>query len=165
MNESDYLDALNIEFSFNKRFSPIPSDLRPIWKLVIITLILHKCCSKKTCSFQKMQVLCWAVKNKKNQHELLRFVSDKNTNVSFNLVVRYEPSVNRIIEISLAEGYVEQINGNRLRLTDKGESLAIEIEKSNDVFIEEKSFFKSVGKSLSEKLLSDLSKELRKNET
>lgn len=165
MNESEYLETLNVEFSFNKRFSSIPSDLRPIWKLAIIVLILNNCCIKKTCSFHKMQVLCWAIKNKKNQQQLLKFISVKTVNANFNLIVRYEPSVNRIIEISLAEGFLEQVNGNRLTLTEKGIKLARDLEKSNDVFIEEKSFFESVGKRLTEKLLSDLSKELKRNET
>ncbi|MFJ7976661.1 hypothetical protein ACIQZI_13310 [Peribacillus sp. NPDC096379] len=164
MNENEYLDALDINYKFNKRSSPIPPELRPIWKLAIVVLILDKCCLKYTSSFQKMQILCWAVKNMKNQSELLNFITNRNTDGYFNLVVRYEPSVNRIIDIALAEEYIELVNGNRIRLTDKGKKFAGEIDKATDILENEKCFFKLIGKGLSEKLLSELTKELRKND-
>jgi predicted transcriptional regulator len=166
MNENEYLKALDIEYQFNKRLFPISPELRPVWKLAILVLILSKCCMKNTCSFQKIQVLCWAVKNKKNQKELLDFVTTQNINLNFNMIVRYEPSVNRIIDIALAENFIEQVGGDRIRLTDKGKRLAEEIDKANDLLISEKNFFKSLGKKrLSEKLLLELTKGLKTDET
>ncbi|PHC91646.1 hypothetical protein COF42_03380 [Bacillus wiedmannii] len=164
MNEHEYLDCLDVGYKFNKRLSPISPELRPVWKLAIIVLILDKCCVKHKSSFQKIQVLCWAVKNKRNQNELLEFLVARNINLNFNFVVRYEPSVNRVVDIALAEGYIEQVTGNRISLTCKGKELAEEIEKSPYLLVEEKHFFNFIGKRLTETILKELAKELKSND-
>lgn len=162
MNEKEYLNVLEVEYKFKKRKYPLLSELRPDWKLAVLVLILNKCCVKNTASFQKVQVLIWAVKNKDNRQSILKLCTNKDKDIEYNLLIRYEPSVNRIIDIALAEKYIELVKGNRIRLTIKGSAYANEIEITEGLFVEEKDFFQALGKKLSEKLLNDLTKELKK---
>lgn len=148
------IPELDVPFVFRKRAVPVPGDLRPVWRIDLILLLLRKCCRGGRSSFARLHVLSWASLSAENRSRLIEVVDEAATVES--LVVRVEPSLNRAVDLAIGEGLVRRVNGDRYELTPSGIARADAIAEQEQCLEEEKAFIESIGKKVTEGLVNVL---------
>ena len=143
----------NIEsrFFFKSRPEAIPADLRPLWRIAIITLILHRASRGGKSTVGRLHVINWAIRTKENMQTLINIIEGKLA--PDTIIARIEPSLNRAVDLAHGEGLIERPGGDRISLTAKGQLAAESINKQADLFVEEKRFLKAIGKSVTEQMV------------
>ncbi len=141
--------------SFQKRDFPIPADYRPLFKIGHLIIILAICCRGNKSSLMKLHFLCWAIKNKRNSVTVQEWV--KNNFKSDFHVWGIEPTVNRALIFASADGIITD-EGSHFILTQKGIDFFKIIMSDEELFANEKSFLKAIGKSIiTEQRITELS--------
>lgn len=148
------IPELDTAFVFKSRPASLPSDLRPLWRVGVILLLLRKCCRSNRSSFGRLHVLNWGVLSKENRLTLQALIRNQAT--ADQVLVRIEPSLNRAVALAAGEGLIERPDGDHLQLTDRGIKLADEIGRSEDLYAVEKELIASIGKQVSEKLVKQI---------
>lgn len=139
------LDSFDAPLLFRSRPEAIPGDLRPIWRICIILLILDLASRGGKASLSKVHVLNWAIRSKENQKTLRQII---NGDMSPDRIsVRVEPSLDRAMALANGENLIEFIGGKNIRLTWQGESAVKKLIDLEDILLEEKSFLFEIGKS------------------
>lgn len=152
----DVLEFLDVEFSFSPRPQYYSPDLNVERNLVLLTLILKICCRSNRSSFNRIQVLNWAIKNNKTRYTFERLIA--NDIKPFDIIVRHEPWLNRILDIAVAEGLIEIVNGNRFQLSANGDTFVKEIINEDNYFSVEKTFLNDIKSYVTENKLDELVK-------
>jgi hypothetical protein len=148
-----FLKSLDIPFTFTPRPAPVPGDLRPIWRVSLILLILLNSRGKKA-SLQKLHVMNWSARSRFNSDLLLHYMEKKVSKEE--VVPRIEPSLNRAIDFAKGEGLVAVENGKNLILTTVGTLTAEEIDRHADCMTKEKSFLKKLKSFANEQNIEEL---------
>ena len=143
---------LNAEFVFRRRPVAIPGDLRPGWRIGLVTLLLKKCCRSNRSSLSRLHVLSWGIRTRESRVALQSAVRGDLTPDA--LVVRVEPFLNRAVDFALGENLVRRVNGGKVELTPDGLSLANELEQSDSAFVLEKQFMGAIGQKVTETLVN-----------
>jgi hypothetical protein len=148
-------DDLETAFVFRSRPKSIPGDLRPLWRIGIILLILRLASWGKKSSLGRLHVLNWAIRTEENREELEEVIAG---NISPDtVIVRIEPSLNRAIDFAHGEGLLEFVSGDRVQLTPIGKSATNKLLNQDNLFREEKLFLRRIGKTgLTEKIVKEL---------
>ena len=144
----------NIGVIFRKKNIPIPSGYRPLYKISLILLVLFYCSKGKKASLLKLQFFLWALKSVNNHEKFLSILSNQDSLNIWGL----DPTVLRAINFGVAEQLLEHQSSN-IKLSSKGKILIEVIIQHEDVFTIEKAFLKKVGINVSEKVISQISKE------
>jgi hypothetical protein len=147
------LNKLDIPFIFKRRPSPVPGDLRPLWRIALVLLILLSSRSKKA-SLRKLHVISWAARSSINRGRFIRY--SKGKIAKDEIIPRVEPSLNRAIDLARGEGLVTVDGGKSLTLSSIGLNLADEINRSEDCLIAEKQFLSEVKSFANETNIDDL---------
>jgi hypothetical protein len=149
------IEKLEAAIIFNSRPEAIPGDLRPLWRICIILLILYLSARGQKSTLSRIHIINWAIRTKENRDSLrLTLKGDVPPDAA---VVRIEPSLNRAIDFALGEGLVENISGRSIHLTLKGLDIASKLMEQSDLFIEEKIFLKELGGNmLTEQVIKNL---------
>lgn len=156
MEDRELLEHLNVVFSFHDRPTPLQPQLRVIWGLAILVLILEVCSRSRRSSISRLHILNWAVRSSENRQYMIELLEDRLSPLA--TLVRYDPGFNRAIEYALAEGLVEMKNNGRIVLEQNGRNLAQEILALKDCLSEEKKFLKEMGSAVTEELAKSLLK-------
>ena len=130
--------------TFKSRPESIPGDLRPVWKICVIILMLELASRGQKASLSKLHILNWALQSKENQTNLLNVILGKET--PDTIIVRIEPSLNRALNFAKSEGLVDFIAGKNVQLTGQGLRIASLLLERDDTFIDEKTFLREIGK-------------------
>lgn len=114
----------------------------------MVVLFLRRCCRQERSSLKKLHVLNWAVRNSNTRQTLLdllegRLHPDK-------AIVRFDPAMNRAIEMAQGEGLVEQVSGDRYQITAKGQKLADQALSVPNCLITEKWFIGEIAGKVTE---------------
>ncbi|PIC84945.1 hypothetical protein CSV72_16190 [Sporosarcina sp. P20a] len=142
------------EIKFSRKRVPIPPEMRPIYRISQIILILHLSSTKQTASLLKLQLFNWGLQNEDRYERLLKL---KET--SYFPIISFDPFLNRALNFGVTMGvFLFNDKTGKFSLTEKGEVLAHSIIKE-DVFLEEKKFLKTIKKSLSDTYILKLFKE------
>lgn len=148
------IPELNVPFVFKSRAVDVPADLRPGWRIGVIVLLMKLCCREGKARFRQLHVLNWGVRTKENRAILIRAVTEK---VPLDtVIVRIEPSLNRAVDLAMAEGLVERISGDQLTLTQKGIQFADVLQQDKTLFADEKAFMLAIKKKINETFVSEL---------
>lgn len=140
---------------FRKRSTPLIADYRPMYKIGLITIILRLACIGNKASLSKLHLLIWALKSENNRKKIL---AELKTNGSEIFAWGVEPALNKSLSLAVSEGLLE-LSDDKYSLTKLGVDVYQLIEKSSDLFIEEKKFLQDVGKkSITEQTIKSLSK-------
>ncbi len=145
------IEIFDLPFSFTRRPSSFPAELRPTWRIALVILILFNSRSKRA-SLNKVHVTNWAIRSEKNRDAFLRCIRGETKKES--LVPRIEPSLNRAIEYARAEGLIVVSGGRTLQLTTKGLCAAQEIVEDNYCMAVEKRFINDIKSAFSESSIS-----------
>jgi len=142
------------EIRFSRKRVPISPELRPMYRISQIILILHLSSTKQTASLLKLQLFNWGLQNKGRYERLLKLKESSDFPI-----IRFDPFLNRALNYGVAMGvFLFNEKTGKFSLTEKGELLAQRILKE-DVFLEEKKFLKAIKKSLSDAYILQLFKE------
>ncbi|MCA9026717.1 MAG: hypothetical protein KDA86_16030 [Planctomycetaceae bacterium] len=160
--------ALDVPFTFVRRPVPMPCDVRPVWRMHVLVLLLNQCRGAKA-GFEQIHVLNWAIRSPETRTAFLQFIHGKRA--PNDIIVRYDPSLNRAVQFAFAEGLVvhhetepsliedkDEKRGRAYRviLTDRGHKLVAEIKAMDDCFTTEKQFLKEIGAKISQKQVKSL---------
>jgi hypothetical protein len=160
-------EVLDVPFTFRSRPTPQPCDIRPVWRMHVLVLLLNQCRGAKA-GFEQLHVLNWAVRTDESRTAFLRFI--KGEKAPNEIIVRYDPSLNRAVRFAFAEGLVvhhesepsliedseRRATAYRVILTAKGHKLVREINEMEDCFITEKQFLTEIGSKVSQKQVKSL---------
>lgn len=148
------IPELKTEFLFRRRPVAIPGNLRPAWRIGLLTLLLNGCCRSARTSLARLHVLSWGVSTDENRYNLLNAVEGALTPDS--LIVRFDPFLNRAIDFAIGEGLVRRCDGSKIELTSSGKSLANELLMTETIYVEEKRFISVIRLRVTETLVSHM---------
>lgn len=132
-------------FTFSKRPEHLPCDMRPLWRCSLILLILSKVGRAGCCSLKKMHVVNWVLKS---EHNVTSFIFWALNQESIKPEVRMDPTLDRALELMLAEGFIIREN-DKYKIAEKGEVCAAKLI-TLDVFKDETFKLNKIKKGLSE---------------
>lgn len=133
------------KISFSQKPIPIPADYRPMYKIALLVLILKMCCRGERANLLKLHLFSWALTSEKNMRQLAEYISSNfQTDMS---VWGIEPALNRGLQLAVADGICDVIDGKSYKLTEKGLCFYKMINDDSDLFTIEKQFLSSVGKN------------------
>lgn len=139
------MDIFDKPITFTKRKSPLPPDMRPIWRVSIIVLLLSLFGRAGKASEMKIHFLIYVIRNKNKWNTLKRVILENE--LPLDLIIRFDPSVNRALMYSQAEGLLKYEKTKNVVLTDKGKEFSKLILSNEDLFSDEKAFLKNFKKN------------------
>lgn len=157
MQTSELFELFNIPFSFHSQPTPIQPQLRVVWGLSILVLILRICSRSNRSSIPRLHVLNWAVRSSRNQGKLIEAL--ENSSSPIGVLIRHDPGFNRAIEYAIAEAIVEPVGSRdnlRIQLLEKGNQFANDILELSDCLEEEKNFLRERGSAVNESFVKGL---------
>lgn len=146
------IPELRAPFVFRRRPVALPGDLRPTWRIGLLVLLLAHCCRGSRTSFARLHVLSWGFRTAEGRRQLLDLVSGRLTPSA--LVIRFEPFLIQAVDYALAEHLIQREGGNRVKLTERGKSLAKELDANDSVFAKEKQAITLVRTKISEDIVN-----------
>jgi hypothetical protein len=128
--------------SFTHLGAPIDPELRPLWRISLVALILMNLCSGKKANSKKLQALYSLVASEKKRKA---YLANSNNYISLN--IRFDPLVDRAIDMGVGHNLFELDNAKSIKLTDKGLSFTKRIKLDENIFILEKAFMSNFNTS------------------
>lgn len=128
---------------FRRRRLPINADYRPMYKIGLIVCILSKVCIGNKSSLNKLHFFIWALKSTKNREFIRDLLSSGQTSGLISWGV--EPALNKALGFCLAEELIS-LPDDKYVLTEKGEEFLKQIDKDEELFVDEKAFLNHIGK-------------------
>jgi hypothetical protein len=138
-------DIIDSPFTFTRRKNHLACDIRPLWKICLVVLILGITGRDMSASIKKIHVASWAVKRETHLDALIIWAG-KDSNKRPD--VRLDPYLDEVVDLMFSSGFLGK-NGDKLFLTDSGVSL-FELLKNNEVFIKEITSIDRARKTISE---------------
>lgn len=140
------MDLFDIEpqhgIKFNYRGASVDAELRPLWRISLLALILYKLCSGNKANLKKIQVLYALVSSDKKRVAYRKgLLSCENSNI------RFDPLVDRAIDIGIGEKLFVIDDAKSIKLTSKGVNFAKKIDVDTNLFILESDFINVYSKS------------------
>lgn len=142
------------KIKFTKRPSPVLAEHRPMYKIAQALLIIETCGWGKKCSLIKLHLLNWALKTQSRMDLLHRSVTSKSL---FSPIWGFDPALAIALQLAVEEGLLV-IDGSSIGLTDKGSELLSDINKDKSVLESEKKALKTIGKGITEAMVSSAAK-------
>lgn len=145
-------DIIGRPFTFTRRPEHLPCEMRPMWRASLIIISFTLVASRtSTCSLKKIHVINWLLKSEKNSNDFGFWTINKD---GVKPEVRMDPTLDRAIELLLAEKFIIHENG-KYSLTDKGNQSSLELLSMN-VFKKESGILLKNKKGLTEANITKL---------
>ncbi|ENN8408612.1 hypothetical protein [Serratia marcescens] len=135
------LDETPKKMTFRSNGSPIEPELRPIWRIAIITLILKNLCRGSKSNLRKIQVIYSIVASKDKREEFTKRKLDSNYSI------RFDPLVDRAVALAIGEGILKIDESKSISLTNKGNEFYKKISNTDELLNDEKEFMAALKKS------------------
>lgn len=137
----DILDETPNKMTFRSNGSPIEPELRPIWRIAIITLILKNLCRGSKSNLRKIQVIYSIIASKDKREEFTKRKLDSNYSI------RFDPLVDRAVALAIGEGILKLDESKSISLTNKGNDFYKKISNTDELLNDEKEFMAALKKS------------------
>jgi len=147
------LEYMTIRFSFSERPGTIPPDLRPVWRIAVLLLILNSSRGKHA-SLKRLHVLNWAIRTPESRKQFATRMDPQAP--QHGATIRFEPGLGRALVLAEAEGLIQITRGATAQLTNRGRQIADEIEACDACLSEERQFMHEVGIHILEKDIDPL---------
>jgi hypothetical protein len=141
---------LDAPFVFRQRPEPVPGVLRPVWRIPTILLLIKKCWGGKA-SLEQLHVLNWAIRDSSGRATFLMLLEGEID--PDDAIVRFEPALNRALDLALGQKLVYWTEARRLALTERGADLAAAIEADGEVLNEEREFLAEIPRPVSQAMV------------
>jgi hypothetical protein len=139
MDSSELLEYLDIPFRFQERPVPLAPQLRTVWGLTILVLILKICSRGQRSSVSRLHLLNWAMRNHENANRMINILENRSSPM-VNLI-QCDPSFTKAIEYAVAEGLVRMENNGRVCLQDTGKKFFRGMLARGEEVLEEQRIF------------------------
>ncbi|NKQ56777.1 hypothetical protein HFP15_28290 [Amycolatopsis sp. K13G38] len=149
---SDLEALLDVPFQFERRPDPVPASLRPERRIPLLLLLVAKSHGAGA-SWKGLQLLSWAVRSDANIDLIISLRT--NNDLPDRALVRFEPALDRAIDLAVGLGLLEQKNKNVYKLTTTSKKVVSEIEKS-DAFEVERARLDRLGGKVTQKEVARL---------
>ena len=144
---------LDVSFNFENRPGPVPGEMRPHWKMATLLLLLNYSRGKKA-SLRKLHVLDWIMRNSESREKYLKYVKGELLRTS--IIIRIDPGLNYTLDLIRAEGLIKLVEGKTVVMTKNGEEFVKEIEKDENLLIDEKKFVFAIKSNIQESRIEEL---------
>jgi hypothetical protein len=134
-------------FTFQRRPTSVPPDIRPEWRLPLLLLMVQRC-RNQMASREQLHVLNSAILSAGSRRALLAALGGHISPRSPAL--QLEPAFDRAIDRALGLGLVAANAQGRIGLTDLGRSIAGIVEADAELFTAERELLGSLPQSLSQ---------------
>jgi hypothetical protein len=147
------INLIDKDIIFDSKPEAVPYNYRISYKVSLICLGMDLCCGRSGCSLIKLHILSNAVSNKDTKSQLIDYIK---FNYIRQLLVRFDPVVNRSLDFCLAEKLIYQQANGLYRLTQKGKKFTAAIKSDNDLLKSEREIFTKISINLSEDKIREL---------
>jgi hypothetical protein len=106
----------------------MPASLRPERRVPLLLILVEKCHGSGA-SWKSLQLLNWVVRN--SEHAKVITALRGGSDVPDKPLVRFEPALDRAIDLAVGLGFLEVKAGRVFKLTAVGRSLLREVHESN----------------------------------
>lgn len=153
---SQLLNLENIDVPIKLRAvgEAIPGDMRPLWRIAVILLVLRMGSTAQTASVEKVQVANWMLRQPSRWNEFAAILSGQLPLFRFN--VQFDPFIQRALNFAIGEKLIDFTDSKRLILTPLGVSVSSQIAESNDTLKPELEFLRSIKKNFNEAKIKSL---------
>jgi len=157
-------ESIDAPFTFTRRASPLPADLRPAFRFAVLILIIDHCRGGRA-SVEQLKVMDWSIRTGESRHQFLEYINGNRS--PSDIIIRYDPSLSRAIEFALAEDLITQrekpapgkkpsTSTFRFTLTVKGKTISKELMAMEDCLEEEKIFLQDIGTRVTQEQIRGL---------
>jgi hypothetical protein len=126
-DDSAVLGWLDAPMNFTARADPISPDFRPERRVAVCMLIVDKSRAGKA-SWKAMHVLSWALQSPKRVEMLTNLKN--GTNLLDMPVVRFEPALDRALDLALGLGFLTRDGLGPFELTVAGREALAEVQEA-----------------------------------
>ena len=140
--------------SFSRKKSAVIPELRPMYKIGKILLILKVCCISGRSSLLKLHLFNWAMLDSQRMQALLLSAERKEMLIG---VWGIDPSLNMALNFATAEGLLARTSNGSFQLTPKADNF---IEKSEllKLFDTDTTELKIIAKRITETMVTNAAK-------
>ena len=131
--------------TFEYRGAPIDPELRPLWRISLISTILLKLCSGNKANSKKLQTLYSLISSQKKRQAYKKSITEGDSSTIIN--IRFDPLVDRAVDMGIGEKLFILDDAKSIKLSNKGLAFANKIITDNNIFTIEKEFINSFKKS------------------
>jgi hypothetical protein len=146
MSPAELTDALDRPFVFRERPSPTAGDLRPVWRVPVV-LLLVRACRGEHATHEQLHVLSWAVRSAESADTLASFLA--GTVRPDQAVVRFEPALDRAAAVARGFGLLRW-KGRYWTLTSLGRQALREVDDRRATLTSEKALLARLPSPLSQ---------------
>lgn len=135
------------KITFSNQPMPIPAELRPVYKIYQIIIMINICGKSNSLSFLKLQYLNWILKDSNILESVI-----KDTKNDTKIVIDFlqlDPKINFAIDYAIASKIVFLTKSGSLKLTPLGESICNKIYY-NQLMQDEINILKKIGNKITE---------------
>jgi hypothetical protein len=130
----DVVELLHVTFDFRRLPDPVPATLRPERRVPLVLLLVAKSHGAGA-SWKGLQLLSWVIRNPEHAELLMAIREDRD--IPDRPVVRFEPALDRALDLAIGLGLLEQKASRVFRLTGAGKRVVEELDGS-DAFARER---------------------------
>lgn len=134
-----------MKISFTPQNKPIYPELRIIYRIVQVLLVLKICSRGNKSSLIRLHLFNWGLSSKENRTALLKFAQQTSNSINFWSI---DPMLNRAIEFAVAENLIDR-GLNSYSITVKGLSYIDSISSIDEIEKDIK-FLELLGKNITE---------------
>jgi len=120
-------DLDDIVVDFQEQPDPVPAALRPGRRVPLLLLLVAKSHGAGV-DWKTLQLLNWTVRSA--DHMELLVALQQRSDIPDRPVVRFEPALDRALDLALGLELLEQKTSRSFRLTEAGKSVVKEIENT-----------------------------------
>jgi hypothetical protein len=120
-------DLDEVFVQFHEQPDPVPASLRPERRVPLLLLLVARSHGAGV-DWKTLQLLNWTVQSAQRM-ELLVALQQRD-DIPDRPVVRFEPALDRALDLALGLKLLEQKTSRSFRLTESGKEVVREIEKS-----------------------------------
>ncbi|EGR0413402.1 hypothetical protein QTU67_002194 [Vibrio cholerae] len=139
---------------FARKKSAVIPELRPMYKIGKILLILKLCCVGGKSSLLKLHLFNWAMMDKKRM-KALQLSAEKNEMLIG--VWGIDPSLNMALNYAVSEGLIARTSNGSYQLTEKSEKF-IAGSKLLELFDSDTAELKLIAKKITEAMITQTAK-------
>lgn len=138
------MSETSIKLQVTGKNYPIPIEMRPIWRVSILLVILAEVGkSKGYLDLTKLNVLIWMVIRRKNWEKYADFLTDQNHKVP---LVSVDTATYKAIEIAVSRKMIK-IEGKKIYLIETGRHF-YSVIKQHSILTDEIDFLNEYGRKL-----------------
>lgn len=149
----DVDDLLDLPFVFRDRPTSAAPDLRPIWRVPLVALLV-RACSQQKATHEQLHVLNWGIRSPSGAETLADFLAGEVA--PERAIVRFDPALDRAAALARGFGLIDWKTKYWV-LTSAGEAVAADVDAA-DLLSQERSLLSTLPKPLTQAAVGRLLK-------